>query len=270
MVRVFVAAMMCGLLGAVPYSGVLALQAPSRGKLVGRVLAHGKADGLAGATIRIIGTETGAVTDAAGRFLFQSVATGRIRLAVEMIGYATRELDFDVAGSRTTEVEIALSTRPVELPPVVVTVRSRWLEMNGFYDRQEEHRGRVTAFARTDIEKNDPQFVTDLLRRTPGLRVHHGSSGGVGNRVVRFNREAAEGLWNVQKNPFKIPGCEPALYVDGVRYRDMSGPDPNGSTIRDWNFLSPTVIEAIEVYHSLNAPINYKDACGVILIWTRH
>ncbi len=63
-----------------------------------------------------------------------------------------------------------------------------------------------------------------------------------------------------------MPGCEPAVYVDGLVYYDQLG----SVRITDFNFLSPEVIEGIEVFTGLAAPARFdSDGCGVVLIWTR-
>lgn len=236
------------------------------GRIVGRVTEfEDRNKPIAAATITLPDGKAIAA-DATGGFTIPELAPGSYKLTFEMLGFGKREQVVEVVSAKTTEVLVALSKKPIELPPIIVTVRSRWLETNGFYERLSDHRGRNTVFTAADIEKQAPQFVTDLLRRAPGLRIHHGTLGSVGNRLVRFNRESAEGLQTVARK--SIPGCEPALYVDGARYREQQ-PDREGSTIKDWNFISPMVIEAIEVYHSMNQPVQYKDSCGVILIWTK-
>ena len=240
-------------------------QTMTHGRVIGRVVEHeDKNKPVAAATV-LLPDGKSFVTDASGRFTIPELLPGNYKLTFEMLGYGKREHEVVVVETRTTEVNVELSRKPIELPPISVTVRSRWLELQGFYDRQVDHRGRLTSFTATDIEKANPTFITDLLRRAPGASIHHGSAGGVGNRVLRFNREAVEGLMNATNRRKKIPGCEPTLYVDGAKYEDPSGE----SKVRDWNFIAPINIEAIEVYHSLNQPIQYKDPCGVVLIWLK-
>jgi hypothetical protein len=56
------------------------------------------------------------------------VPEGRFEVAVEMLGDKSRADSITIQEGRTHDLEVRLSTKPIELPPVAVTVRSGWLE----------------------------------------------------------------------------------------------------------------------------------------------
>lgn len=99
-------------------------------RIIGRVVAHENGQAIAGATVRVGGMQF--TTDRRGRFVAAPIAAGRQALVVEMIGYATRT-DTVKFTAGSSDLTIRLSRQPVQLPPVIVTVRSSWLEENGLW-----------------------------------------------------------------------------------------------------------------------------------------
>jgi hypothetical protein len=238
----------------------VAAQTPSA-QLVGRVLEQGRNDGISGAAIKL-SNGASVVSDKKGWFVFPNVPAGRIAIAVEMIGYQPRSDSITLQPGRNHEVEIRLSTKPVELPPMAVTVRSRWLEENGFYERRMSGlSARIITAA--EIERRGRSTFTELLGELPSVRVFNSPGSGV-RKLVRFMN--SDGDQNARRT--RIPGCEPALFIDGTRYRDRLMPLPTG-TIDQWDIIAPIAIEAIEIYRGGGAPMMYNDNCGTILIWTK-
>ena len=244
--------------------------AAQQARVIGRVLMHDtQAEPVAGATVRL--GEAIVTTDQHGRFVVAGVSPGKQRLTVEMIGYAARTENVELAPDRTTEVVIALSRQPVELTPVTIIVRSPLLEENGFYERKLSSGLSGRWITRDEIEKRNPTVLTDLFRDVSGSRVH---DLGIGARVIRFNRTGPGGLLGPragrdarENRILRLPGCQPQLYIDGRRHADTT---VNGEAlIFDFNVVNPMIIEAVEIYVG-NAPVEFRsEGCGVVLIWTR-
>ena len=58
-------------------------------------------------------------------------------------------------------------------------------------------------------------------------------------------------------------GCRPDLVLDGMPLGPVEG-----LAIDD--YMTPNEIEAIEVYHGIEAPIRFGNSpCGAVVIWTR-
>ena len=241
-------------------AATVAAQTPSA-QLIGRVLENGKSDGISGAALKLSNGAT-AVSDKRGGFTFANVPEGRVLLSVEMIGYQTRADSITIQPGRNHDIEVRLSTKPVELPPVAVTVRSRWLEENGFYERRASGLApRIINAA--DIERRGRSTLTEVFGELPSIRVFQVPGSSV-RRIVRFMSGDGDG----SARQSRIPGCEPALFIDGRRYRDYLQPGPTG-TIDNWDIIPPLAIEAIEIYRGGGAPMMYNDNCGTIMIWTK-
>ena len=242
-------------------NGVSAQTAATR--LVGRVTGPDGREALNGVAVRI--GERTVATDQRGLFAVAPIDPGRHVLQFELIGYGTRTDTVDVPDGRTTDVQVRLYTKAVALAPVTVTVRSRWLEQNGFFERRESgFSGKFITQA--EIEKRHPSKVTDLFQGMSGVKVVRDPQYQQ-RYYVRMNHSAADGLPAIGARV--LPGCEPALYIDGNKHRDKMPMPPLNVYIEDWNFLSVLTLEAIEVYSSSATPQQYQDPCGVILVWTR-
>jgi hypothetical protein len=78
-------------------------------------------DPAVGANVWIVGTTSGAATDATGRFRFSTTCTGACRLRVSSIGYETRERRIALSPGDTASVRVTLRSERVMLDEAVVT-----------------------------------------------------------------------------------------------------------------------------------------------------
>ncbi|MGD8277502.1 MAG: carboxypeptidase-like regulatory domain-containing protein [Gemmatimonadota bacterium] len=213
------------------------------GRIVGKVVDYESGKPLAGARVGIYDTDHQTITDNSGTFSLTGVPAGIQPLEAELIGYETRKGPIRVLSRETMEIEIRLSTKPIELPPLAVTVRSGRLQGVGFYDRRDEYGAQGSFITRADIERKNPQLFTDLLYNQHGLKVDYV---GAGRRHVFINRGV---------------GCTPMLWVDG-----------NVLDNTNFDIIRPEVIEGVEIYIGASIPLQFHYAasdCGVIAVWTR-
>jgi hypothetical protein len=220
---------------------------PPDGVVTGQVLDARTEEPLEGAEVGLEDTELRAVTDNEGRFRLPGVAGGSYRLWARRIGYAERSDSLRVPPRALVDVTVVMSTDPIELEELVVTVRSPVLARNGFYARQEQGYGGVYV-DRAEIERRRPQSVTDIFKNVPGLRVVYG--GIYGSKVFVNQR--------VTFDDANLPGCEPLLWLDGIR-----------STMTIYDLMRAEEIEGIEIYSGGSAPGKFNHLCGTIVIWTR-
>jgi hypothetical protein len=257
-------------------------QSPST-RLFGIVLDHGSGKPVDGAAINIEGTQIRIATDARGRFEISSLPTGLQRLRVERLGYETRTIEVSSERGGDLEATIRLSTKPVELPAVEVVARSTWLAQAGYYDRRDTGGHAGVFIDRAEIERRQPENLTDLLEDLTSVNVIYMEPG---KRTVRFNRYASmssssrsRGAIDRSRNPLDQRGCEPDLYIDGHRYRNASGAIRTDSRatvweepvnkVDDFNAVPIVAVEAMEIFVGARAPSQYNSPCGVILVWTR-
>jgi acetolactate synthase regulatory subunit len=158
------------------------------------------------------------------------------------LGYASRTTTLILQAGKTVEINASMSAQPIELEPIEVTVRSAYLERNGFYRRS---RLWGKQFTRADLDLINPTYLSDIIWRVPGVTVQRRG----------FQAVAVSG----RGTSLSLGRCVLPVYVDGVRSFDA-----------DLDQFPPTWIEAMEVYHGISTPIQYGfNSCGVVLIWTR-
>ena len=212
------------------------------GRIVGRVTEEGGISGVGNVEVRVLGSAgAGTVTDLGGRFDLGGLAPGLVEVQFTHLSYAPRATTLVVQPGGTVEISAAMSTQPIELAAIEVTVRSRWLAQSGFYRRMERATYSGRQFTRAEIDEVIPVLTSDVVRRVAGVRM----------TFSQFDVAHALGRG----------GCTLSLWVDGVRMRD---PDINQLPV-EW-------IEGMEVYHGLNTPIEFGGggiACGSVVIWTR-
>lgn len=226
------------------------------GQVLGQVVTEGD-QALSDVSITVLGQpRAGTLSNRQGRFTVRDVEPGLIEVRFARLGYAPRTATLVLQPGRTVEVAPTMVTQPIEIEAIQVTVRSRILDQNGFYQRAEQGVG--TQFTAREIEALNPTGVSDVIRgRVPGVRIINGAYGPVGGRSAG---PASGGTAQAVTNG--IGGtCALEVYRDGVLERiDI-----------DLDQIPPEQIEAIEVFTGLSIPVQYasRNGCGVMLIWTR-
>jgi outer membrane receptor protein involved in Fe transport len=232
------------------------VDADEPGQIVGRVMTNGD-QALADVEITVLGQpRAGTLSNQQGRFTVRDVEPGLIEVRFARLGYAPRTATLILQPGRTVEVAPTMVTQPIELEPIQVTVRSRFLDQNGFYQRSEQAVG--TQFTAREIEAVNPSSISDVIRgRVPGVRIRVGAYGPAGVSAGPAQGSVSQAVTR------GIGGlCVMGVYRDGV---------PEKQDL-DLDQIPPEQIEAIEVFTGLEVPVQYSsgaNGCGVILIWTR-
>lgn len=215
--------------------------------LTGQVVSALTGGPLHNASVSLIQSGLGAITDSTGHFRIVDAPAGRDQLKVTMIGFAEASMPIDLEAGHTTNVTLLLDRSVLKMEEINVTVnRPMREELAGFYDRRSHGIGAFISPG--DIERTNPTRSVDLLRGVPGVDV---IPRGYGQHSVRIKRAPGN------------RGCPPAIFVDGQHARFMNVDDiPVGDLL------------AMEVYRGPSeTPARFKHlsagACGSIVIWTR-
>lgn len=192
---------------------------------------------------------TSIATDAGGAFQFDGVAPGSARLVVRRLGFRPETLSVEVPQLEGGPVAVLLERVAQPLAPVVVRERQRPRALPSAFDRRRGA-GFGRFITRREIEQQDPQRTTELLRRLPGV-ILTADEGGASARM---------------RNATGPAGCAPVYFLDG---------SPLGTGALDLDAIPPSSIEAIEVYSgAATVPAALRSAmapggCGAIAIWSR-
>ena len=236
--------------------------------LVGTVQDSASGNPIAGARILLLDSSgtamTALVTHDDGQFTFLIPHLGQYRLLIARIGYPiTTSIPFSFPSAFTAHVSLSVPSKPIVLDTVTVITSEaartiRFLMDAGFYRRRNEGFGHFLT--RDEIDKRDPQVLTDLLRNMSGVRV----SCRPGFLLCDAETRAASSM-------FFRGNCRPSVVLDGVLLR-AGGVGNKGDMTLD-QLIGPFNVEALEVYPGPEGvPVQYSgylSPCGAILIWSR-
>ena len=205
--------------------------------LTGTVTDVSTGDALAGVSIRVKGTNTGAISDASGKYSI-TVADPDATLVFSFIGYKTEEI---LVNGRTN-VDINLTVDVTGLEEVVVVGYGT--------QRKSDITGTVTSLPKGRLENVPNINIAQAIQGSvPGIMIQQSSAGAAPSEVIMIRG----------RNSI-LADNSPLIVVDGIPY---------GGQIRD---ISPNDVQSIEILKDASAAAIYgsRGSNGVILITTKN
>jgi hypothetical protein len=197
--------------------------------------------------VEVEGTGIAAVTNAKGEFTLVNLPAGTRNIVARHLGYAVQSAAVDLNPREQQHVTIKLPKYVAMMDPVLVTARRNVaLDKVGFNMRKKSAFGYFLDADR--IANMHPIYVSDILRRVPGLRVGYGPHG---EAVVSSTRDLGSSCVD--------------YWVDDVPFVELDPGEIN-------NFVNGGEVVAAEVYQSGTAPAQYVrngGSCTTIVLWTR-
>jgi TonB-dependent starch-binding outer membrane protein SusC len=241
--------------------GLLVAAVPAQaqtGTIEGTVVDRASGEGLAGATVRISGTQRGAAADVEGNFRIENLQPGQYELVASFVGYRQERQTVTVVSGETERLRFQLRSDALGLDQIVVTAQGAGTA----------RREIGTSVANIDVSQMELAAVGSMSQmlqaRAPGVNIlPGGGKAGQGSRIVLRGAASIS-----QRN-------EPLIYVDGVRIdnrnTDGVGTTSSGATWSGIDDINPEDIESIEVIRGAAAATLYgaEAAAGVIQIFTR-
>ena len=201
--------------------------------------------------MEVVGTDAIATTNENGEFTIRNLPSGTQVLLARHIGFGAATLPVDLSSRTPQRVTMKLPKYVAIIDPVVVTARRQAaLDKVGFNQRMKSGAG--FYLGPEQIQAMHPNYLTDILRRVPSLRVTSTSTGD----VVTSSR----GVTSLSGNS----GCV-QYYVDDMPWTSATPGDIN-------NFVNGNEIVAAEVYAGPGAPAQYTrgmENCTIVVLWTR-
>ncbi len=211
------------------------------GTVRGRVIDAGTRQPRSGASVEVLGTRRGNITDASGMYVVSGFAAGTVRVRASMLGYTSQEQSVVVPDGQIATADFALSTQAVALEGLVVI---------GYGTaRKKDLTGSVASVTTTEVTARPTANVTEALQgKVPGLDIVR--MGGSPNSDVKINLRGARSL---------VASNDPLVIVDGNQFGNLSD-------------LNPNDIENIQVLKDASSTAIYgsRGANGVILVTTKN
>ncbi|MDB4887460.1 MAG: TonB family protein, partial [Gemmatimonadetes bacterium] len=199
---------------------------------------------VSGAEVRVAGTTARMRTGEDGAFQLRAAEGGLSTLEVRRLGFRPASLE---VGGGAAALQIVIASIPFTLAPLVIRAEhARFTgRLAGYYERLSK-RTQGVFITRADLDRERPPQLTDMLQRSPGVRVTRGRPGAQSIRM-------------------RGRDCRPLVWLDGA---------PMSSGDVDLDSFAPTTLEGIELYLGSNAPAHFTAArgqsdCGTILLWSR-
>ena len=160
---------------AVVALATISVSASAQTTMSGRILRAADSSAIVGATVRILGVESQVITRADGRYSLP-LPDGAQRVIAAALG--TRPETVTVAATRVAPVEhdFFLTVAAEALPTVAVkaTQPSRFLEQNGFYERQAAGIG--SFITPEKIEREQGRLVGEIIAKNSRASVRFGGT----------------------------------------------------------------------------------------------
>ncbi len=204
-----------------------------------------------GARVRLGDAAAEATTNQDGYYALDSLPLGTRLLDARAIGYLPVMRIIDLLPTTPVSLDVVLESRQAFLDTVKV-VGERVLESPQYREFLQRKRSGFGYYAdESDLERYNPMYLSDILRRYPGITVQ----GSAGNAQV------------FMRSPFMQGGggyCQPVIFLDGAMLSGIQGFSPD--------FLVPAQqIRGVEVYtraSGMPAQFQTMSGCGSVVVWT--
>ncbi len=205
---------------------------------------------LAGVSIKVKGTQTGAVTDANGKFSL--TVKGDAILVVSYLGYTTKE----IAVNGRISLTISLAAAATGLNQLVVVGYGT--------QKKKDVTGSIASLDFEDIQNTPVKDVLSAMQgRLPGVQILSGS-GAPGDAVSVVVR--GQSTLNAGNSPLYIVDGIP---IDATSFSQLNGHNSHG--LNPLSYINPSDIASIEVLKDAASTAIYgsRAANGVVMITTK-
>lgn len=227
------------------------------GEIKGKVTAD-SGEPLIGASIKVKGTDQGAVTDIDGNFSLTVAVGAPVTLIISYVGYEEQIIKDFVATQSSNNLNISLKSTSTNLSTLVVT---------GYGTRaKRDLTGSVASVQAKDIkEQAVTSFDQALVGKMAGVQVIQTNGAPGGNVSIRIR-----GVSSISA------GNNPLFVIDGIPVTNDTRSAANGVNSYEQPFnplasLNPSDIESIDVLKDAASAAIYgsRGSGGVVLITTK-
>ena len=189
---------------ALPATGVA--QAPTTGRITGRIIDAASGVGLSDAGVQVVGTTQGTQSGVEGRFSIGNVLPGTVTLSVRRIGFAPKTVTgLYLEAGQTLVQDISLVAATFQLSAQVVTADAERGSVNSALDAQKHSVNVVSSVTAEQIAQSPDGDAAQAVGRVAGVSVQDGK--------YVFVRGLGDRYTQTSLNGARIPSPEPEKKV---------------------------------------------------------
>ena len=155
-----------------------------------------------GATIRVVGTPEGAVSESDGEFLLRCPADSSSKITVEALGYQKITMTLDPQQQKNNVFKVELQSSQASLADVTVSaMRARSGSVDLIYTQQKNASAITDGISQDIIRKSPDKNMGDVLKRVSGASIQEDKFVIIRGLSERYN--------TAQMNKALLPSTEP-------------------------------------------------------------
>ena len=205
---------------------------------------------VSGARVRLADAGAEATTNTDGYYALDSLPLGTRLLDARAIGFLPVTRIVDLLPTTPIALDVVMESRQAFLDTVKV-LGDRVVEAPQYLDFLQRKKSGFGYYAdEQDLERLDPFYLSEIVRRFPGITVR----GTPGNSQI------------FMRSPFMQNAgfCRPVIFLDGAMMSSIDGFSPDF-------LVNAQQIRGVEVYtRAAGMPAQYQtmSGCGSIVVWT--
>lgn len=178
------------------------LYSQGNGMISGSVVDLTTGEKLISASIQIVGTKIGTMTDIDGQYMIRNLKPGTYSIKVSYVSYATVTIDkIVVKPNEVTKVDVQLEQQTTKMQEVVVSAEKINSNENAILRIQKSSINIVDGISSELIKKNNSSDGTEALKRMTGITISDGKYAFIRGIGDRYN--------NTQLNESNLPSTDP-------------------------------------------------------------
>ena len=176
------------------------------GRMTGRVVDAASGEGIANASVQIVGTTLGAQSGIDGRFNLLRIPAGTTTIQVRRLGYAAKTITgILLPANGVAEQDVSMVVATPKLQAVSVTASVERGSMSTALDNQRTSTGITNAVTAEQIAKSPDKDAAQAVQRVSGVTVQDGK--------YVFVRGLGERYTTTSLNGARVPSPEPERKV---------------------------------------------------------
>ncbi|MBS1913030.1 MAG: carboxypeptidase-like regulatory domain-containing protein [Bacteroidetes bacterium] len=180
----------------------LALRAQT-GELRGHVTSRESGEPVLRATVALVGTKLGAVSDMHGEFTVRHVPPGRYTVRVTYLGYRTEEVADVAVADGVARLDVVLEAAAIRQADVVVHAKAGTGTESALLNERRKSANVSDGISAAQIRRLPDATGADALGRVTGLSIVGGRYANIRGSNERYNNTQLNGVTMVSTDPGK-------------------------------------------------------------------